>query len=575
MPACGVSEPFIVDIQSQLAFETIERRVLQEYSVFDGVTLDENRLTKILSKMSKSIGQSGFYAATSTNKKDFIEKVFATRHRHAAMASKYYGLVIAIVHDADKNSTSYLAVEKPWDLSSTVLADSKYHVACSGCRLYVPKWSYSKMQPSTLTISDSCVNIVNKWRDSGDADAIKELEKSACLSRENKIRFAGSIILTYLRLLEGSNWNMKKACLQYEGMLSNAQNPEVQKLLTQLNGICSKVDIIDDEFNNDLDPGCIKAYNSWMLDGKEPTESKHCFTYQKRRLFLQRLRAFMEIGSQVPDDYIDAYYRVVSLLYDISRNKRIRKVFEKFRQQEGSPDSWKKVLDTLVQDYIVPRSIVVNGKKTSGGSLDSKPLVVDKVVVGDSVIIDTHLPNVYRLRTVILKGCHEGQMTKFSITYEDPHVPGKFTDFSRVMYGVTKPNEIKINSLDGIVTNRIRILPLDWTNKLALKVGYEGHTVQLNKCAQMISVCKHKKVLDEERSAYTELQYKLNDKVSQLAENNSSIVQLSDKVDELQNQVQAKAREVEVVEAKKCPPAPVCLTPIALQPAWPTKPNEI
>ena len=575
MPSCEVSEPFLGEsgLQSQLSFETIEKRVLQEYAVFDGVTLDESRLTRILSKMSKSIGQSGFYAAPSANKKEFIESVFATRHRHAAMASQFYGLVVGIVHDAGNDSTSYLAVEKPWDLSSTVLADSKYHIACSGCRLYIPKWSYSKMQPSTLTIPDSCVTIVNKWRDSGDADAIKELEKSACLSRENKIRFVGSIILTYLRLLEGSNWNMKKACLQYEGMLSNVQNPEVQQLMSQLNGVCSKVDIVDDDFNTDLDPGCIKAYNSWMLDGREPKESKHCFTYQKRTLFLKRLRAFMEIGSQVPDDYIDAYYRVVSLLYDVSHNKKIHKVFERFREQEGSPDNWKKVLDTLVQDYIKPHSVVVNGKKSSGGSLDSKPLVIDNVVVGNSVIVEMRIPHVYRLRTIILKGCHQGQLTKFSIVYEDPYVPGKFTDFDRVLYGVTKVDEIKVNSLDGIVTNHLRILPLDWTGKLALKVGFEGHSIQLDKCAQMMSVCKHKKALDEERSAYTQLQYKLNDKVTQLAENNSSIVQLSDRVEDLQKQVQAKAREADINMARKCPPAPVCVTPIALQPVWPTKPQ--
>ena len=25
-----------------------------------------------------------------------------------------------------------------------------------------------------------------------------------------------------------------------------------------------QVDIVDDEFNSDLDPGCIKAYNLWL-----------------------------------------------------------------------------------------------------------------------------------------------------------------------------------------------------------------------------------------------------------------------------------------------------------------------
>lgn len=50
----------------------------------------------------------------------------------------------------DTDNSGYITEQEMEDAlrvrDGTVLGDTQYHVTCFSCQLYVPKWSYSKMQ---------------------------------------------------------------------------------------------------------------------------------------------------------------------------------------------------------------------------------------------------------------------------------------------------------------------------------------------------------------------------------------------------------------------------------------------
>ena len=326
---------------------------------------------------------------------------------------------------------------------------------------------------ATLSLPAECAGIVAKWRDSGDTAAIRALERSTCLSRENKIRFAGAVILSYLRVLETSRWSMKDACLQYGDMLRNAPNPEVRDLLASLNSVCERVDVLQDTYSAGLDATCVGAYRTWLLSGQEPADAEQCFTLANRHAFLARLRAFLAVGEALPDDAVEAYHRVVSLLYDVSRNKRLQRVFKDL-SSPLSPDGWKVALDRLMLDYVKPVGAYVNGSPVAIDGIDGAPLAVKGVTQGSTLVVELVLSGPHTLSAIVMGGSTAGQVTKFGLAYETSP-PGTFADLPQTFArSPTGDDQLTVDALDGVATARVRVMPLEWTGDLVLRVAFEG-----------------------------------------------------------------------------------------------------
>lgn len=56
-------------------------------------------------------------------------------------------------------------------------------------------------------------------------------------------------------------------------------------------------------------------------------------------------------------------------------------------------------------------------------------------------------------------------------------------------------------ALDGIVSNHLRMIPIEFTNGIAFALDFLGYPVEVSKCDQVISVCAHERKMSSQQAA--------------------------------------------------------------------------
>ena len=84
----------------------------------------------------------------------------------------------------------------------------------------------------------------------------------------------------------------------------------------------------------------------------------------------------------------------------------------------------------------------------------------------------------------------------------------------QVFSGNTNNMEIKYNQLD-LLTNKIRIYPVDWYNledkiSIGLRVGFKGTKMSPNKCSRKIGICECDALVEREHKDYKKILDELN-----------------------------------------------------------------
>ena len=557
-------ETFLLDSPLLIKLETIAKDTLRQFNVFDGRVFDYDKLKIYLDSKNAVIGAFQAVEVTDRSLKQVIEDLASSRGDYSVLKSKFNGFVMAVTFDNSTQSVVYYTLEQPWSLTTEIFQNIDYMQNSTNSKIYVPAWQYSKQDPSPFFISTECLDMLTKWQNTDDAAVIKQLESSPCLSRENKVKFIGMVILNYLTLLQQNNFGFKTACTDYAAVASNLQNPELRQVFEDINSVCKDLSEVADP----VPAQCVKPYNDWLMNDQTSDESD-CMTKENKMAFLKRLRKFLEIGASIPVEFLDSFYLVVNQLYSEAKNDRMKDFLKTYTIATDSADKWKGVLDSMFKDVIRPDHVTLNGTQVKYSMLDEDGFSAEAPADGSKSVsvLEFGFSAPHRFRSVITKPNSAGDhIVKFSLSYEDPFVPNKYVDFDRIMYANEGPDGVKINSLDEVTTSNIRIFPLEWSDKLGARVGFEGVQVKLDMCSQTMSVCEHASLVEKERKFYTALDRKYQQERSAKLKLSTSLAALQGQVDSLGKGLHEEKSRTQAAKAARCPPAPSCLPYVVVPP---------
>lgn len=532
------TESFLIGMPHSAQIETIDQHVLSHFAVFRGKAFDVAKLTQLAQGADATVGKSAMYQISDQNIKSVVEDVYAKRLDYTQMRHAYQSLVMAISFDSMTNDIFYFVVDTPWMSDVNVFTDTSYHVASDSSTLYVPAWKYTESDPSPFFISDDCMKLITQWESTTDSNILKQLESNACMSRQNKIRFVGLILVNYLNMLEQNSFNFEGACRQYKALANNIQNPELRGVFSKINEVCADVKGLD---NDDLQT-CVKAYDNWIMNDTGPgvPSDNDCFTVANKKAFLARLKKFMKIGQHIPTEYVDSFYLMVNQLYNDSKNKNVKTFLKNYQKTTADIDKWKKTLDDLMTGVVSDVDVKLNGEKLTGVSLESAGLAARSVSTNGDCIECT-FPHATHLDNMMISGSGGCWISKITLRYLDPYKHKQWIDFPRVLYANEDATNVVSMSLDGIVTTQLRLVPIE-SKGIGFRLDFLGFPVEIRKCDQMISVCDHEKQVKASKDPYDRLQKQYSQLQQQQVSNTH-----------LQTALQMQANN------RVCKPVPKCL----------------
>ena len=550
-------EPFLLSSPMLIKLETIPSEVLQQFNVFESRVFDNDKVKLTLAGLVDKIGSFNLVEVADRPFKQVIDDIARARGDYSLLKNLFGGFVVAVAVDSNTQSTSYYTVEKPWALKTDVFQSTDYMQKSDAGRIYVPAWQYARVDPSPFFIPPACMEVLTKWQNTTDARAIIELERSECLSRENKVKFVGMVLLNYLSILEQNHYGFQAACTDFAAVASNLPNPELKRIFEQVNEVCKD----SSKEAAPIPEGCVLPYNDWLMRDQVSTDND-CMTREGKTAFLKRLSKFLDIGATMPVEYLDSFYLVVNQLYSEAKNARMQDFLKTYTVATENADRWKSVMDDMFKDIVKPERVTLNGTQIKYVSLDEPGFTAENPSDGSRTVsvIEFTFAAPHRFRTVITKPNENKQhIVKFSLSYEDPFVPDKFIDFDRVLYANTGSEGVQINSLNDLTTARIRVMPLEWSDELGGRFGFEGVKVELDKCSQTMSVCRHESIVAKEKSYYSELSEKYQAERQEKSQLSTQVAEFAGQLVELNRQVDDAEARLEATKAAKCPPAVQCL----------------
>lgn len=484
-----VKESFVLDVPDIVDIETVSPDILESYRVYKSSALDHEKIMERCGEKDSTLGACKTFTVNDMSLKAFVEDVYNSKGDYSRLLHKYESFPMGIVYNSETNSILYYTVEKPWNLKAKFFQDEKLIKKFEAGRVYIPLWSYSRSDPGPLSIDGQCLKILNDWKNSEDSTIIKKIEQSDCLSHSNKKKFVGMVLLQYLKILRTNRFGFARACDDFKGITSNIRNPELRHIFDDVNKVCNDIK----GFSNGVDQTCTASVNSW-LESEAVTSDATCLSPNLKADVIARITKLLEIGDTIPVDFLDSFYLVVTKLYDDTKNNQLKDAIKDLTSTNDHAEQWKTLFDSLHKGIIQPKTIFVNGKVVQNVGLDG---IGWKGNSKDFPITISFLYSAaYKFNTVITQAVGKLTLKKFALSYEDPFVPGKFVDFERIFY---TNDSTKINSLDGIITKKINIRPLE-KGEIGAKIGFEGLKVALDKCAQKISVCDMNSTVDIEKS---------------------------------------------------------------------------
>jgi hypothetical protein len=549
----GATESFTPDLVSYMDLETVDPQVLRQYDTSTDVTFDWDKLQKSCDAQP-DLGKCSTYSIKTMNLAQFVEDVLKIRDDYATMKQKYESFVMAIAYNPANNGIVYYTMEQPWNLTGTPFQSPENRVKFSGGRLYVPTWTYARTDPGPLAMDPTCTDIINQWKNTDDVAVIRRLELDPCLSRENKIKLVGMVLISYLTMFQNNGYGFKGACSQFDGLLKNIKNPELAAIVSSINKVCSPTT----QYQDAVPSQCTAALTKWSEDPTPVSGDTGCLNAQAQEDFLDRLTQLLQIGTLIPVDFLDSFYLMVNKLYDSSRNPDVKSTLRTFAAAKDDTPKWKKLMDSLFQNLITPSTVSVNGKEVRDTDLQAAGYLDSTVKSGGTVTVDVAFSRPYSFNTIITKAVQGHVLAKFSLSYADPFDPDTYVDLDRILYGPEPGDSVKINGLDRVVTQHIRLYPLEF-DVMSLRLGFEGVPVTLDRCSHMISVCEHDKRLASANSAADDnLKKYERERVDRLA--------LHGQVQELRSDL-TKARNRRESGTKKDPPRQMCLPQVQVRQA--------
>ena len=483
------NENFVLDVPNSVDIETVSSEVLESYKVYKASAMNHDEIIEKCTSLEAEIGVCKTYTVNDMSLKAFVEDVYNSKGDYTELLHKYVSFPMGIVYNSDSNNILYYTVEKPWNLKPNIFQDKDYIGTFEAGKVYVPQWSYSRSDPGPLSIDPQCLKILNSWKDSDDSHVIKQLEQSKCLSRSNKIKFVGMILLQYLKTLKNNRFGFSRACDDFKGITSNIRNPELQKIFDDINLVCNN----QGNFSDGIEQDCVTPVNAWLRSGEE-TSSTACLSAAEKSNVISRITKLLEIGDTIPVDFLDSFYLVVAKLYSDTKNDLLKDALRGFASTSDRAEKWKSLFDSLYKNTIRPRSVMVNSKAIPDAGLDGKGW---KGAAMDFPLTVTYVfDQFYKFNTILTQAVDKFGLSKYALSYEDPFFPEKYVDFERVLYG---NDSTKVDNLNGIITKRIKIKPLE-KGDVGVKIGFEGTKVALDKCSQKVSVCDMDSSLSNERS---------------------------------------------------------------------------
>lgn len=539
-----LKESFVLDVPDSVDIETVSSDILQSYKVYKSSAMDHDAIISKCDSLAAQIGSCKTYTVNDMSLKAFVEDIYNSKGDYSRLLHKYVSFPMAILYNSDSNSILYYTVEKPWNLKPNIFQDEEYVDTFEYGRVYIPQWSYSKSDPGPLAIDPQCLKILNDWKDSDDSVAIKQLEQSACLSRSNKIKFVGMILLQYLKILRNNRYGFNRACDDFKGITSNIRNPELRKIFDDINQVCTD----PGDFSDGIDKDCVTPVDTWLESGEATTETP-CLSAAQKSDIISRITKLLEIGDTIPVDFLDSFYLIVTKLYSDTKNDLLKNALRDFTSTSEHAEKWKALFDSLYKNMVHPKSIMVNNKVTPDAGLNGDGwLGTEK----DFPITITFIfDRFYAFNTILTQAVDKLELKKYALSYEDPFLPGRYVDFDRVLYS---NDSTKVDGLNGITTRRIKIKPLE-KGDIGVKVGFEGSKVVLDRCSQKISVCDMDSTLSNERSKTDSMRrrYDLERK------NRMEMLQKLSTVNLDMKRLQHELGEKDVKLGQKCPPQQIPL----------------
>ena len=324
----NIQEGFLIDLPNALSNETVDRKSLSHFKTIPDSCLDVEALSSFFDSAGKPsdpslntnddlsqeeavkddaspkaagvYGSFETYSISDISIQDFVKEVVGYQNDYAAMRAKFSGLIMAIVYNPTNNSITYMTLEKPWQLPKAVFEDEKYFLPLKNAKIYLPLWSYGQSDPGLLSIDPECFKVLDDWKNSDDSEMIRQLERNKCLSKENKIRFVGMVLLNYLKILENDRYDFKTACSDWKGLVSNISSPELSDILNQVNNICEEIPIDSTEA---IDKDCVKPFNDWAMTSVTLPDA----CAPAKASFLKRIELFLKIGEHIPVDFFAGF----------------------------------------------------------------------------------------------------------------------------------------------------------------------------------------------------------------------------------------------------------------------------
>lgn len=206
---------------------------------------------------------------------------------------------------------------------------------------------------------------------------------------------------------------------------------------------------------------------------------------------------------------------------------------------------------------------------------------------------------IYSVRKILTQGRSTSATqwtTKYAVFYLEPS-NDQWMRFGGAFDGNKDPNTIASNNVN-FVTKSVRVYPLAWNEFPSIRIGFDGTTKGLSKCAEYLKK-SHDSLNDAERKKYLELynrecrkisyeehlkkleeQKKKCEKLYDVAHKYKTSSDASDKVQKelkdqitkLNTQIRKLKLDVELEKSRKCPPQEKCL-PMINTPA--SKPKDI
>lgn len=193
----------------------------------------------------------------------------------------------------------------------------------------------------------------------------------------------------------------------------------------------------------------------------------------------------------------------------------------------------------------------------------------------------------YHIKAIMTQGRSNTNqwVTKYAVKYFEN---GQWTNHGNDFTGNTDRNSIQTNKVD-FTTQRVRIYPLTWHGWPSLRVGFDGVSSNLSKCAKYkedsvhgktetirkssldaynqdcrkVSYYEYLEAVKREKSKYEEL-YGLLNKTKKDSKTSKIIADgLKSKISNLKSELKRAKLDLELAQHKKCPPVPTCLPVIS------------